>query len=65
LLLGNACSGSKSYRQRRTGERKRKSVRGCIVDSNLSILNVAVVKKGEGEIAGLTGLPVFRRESQS
>ena len=48
-------TGQKSYRQRRTGERKRKSVRGCIVDANLSVLNVAVVKKGEGEIEGLTG----------
>ena len=49
-------AGSKSYRSRRAGERKRKSVRGCIVDSNLSVLNVAVVQKGEAEIPGLTGL---------
>merc|ERR1712022_44605 len=27
--------GSKCYRQRRTGEKKRKSVRGCIVNRNL------------------------------
>lgn len=39
--------GQKCYRQRRTGERKRKSVRGCIVDQNLSILNLVVVKKGK------------------
>merc|ERR1712034_40921 len=38
------------YRPRRAGERKRKSVRGCIVDGNLSVLNMAVVKKGEAEI---------------
>lgn len=35
------------YRPRRDGERKRKSVRGCIVDSNLSVLSLVVVKKGE------------------
>lgn len=37
----------KTYRPRRKGERKRKSVRGCIVDSNLSVLNLVIVKKGE------------------
>jgi small subunit ribosomal protein S6e len=47
--------GAKGYRPRRTGERKRKSVRGCIVDAQLSVLNLAIVKKGEKEIPGLTG----------
>ncbi|CAL1262762.1 unnamed protein product [Larinioides sclopetarius] len=42
LSKGHSC-----YRPRRTGERKRKSVRGCIVDSNLSVLCLVVVKKGE------------------
>merc|ERR1712121_355777 len=51
LLLGK---GHSCYRPRRTGERKRKSVRGCIVDSNLSVLALAIVKKGEGEIPDLT-----------
>merc|ERR1711934_1314119 len=32
--------GSKCYRQRRTGEMKRKSVRGCIVSPDLSVLNL-------------------------
>ena len=41
LKKGHSC-----YRPRRTGERKRKSVRGCIVDSNLSVLNLVIVKKG-------------------
>jgi len=45
---------SKSYRPRKRGERKRKSVRGCIVSSDLSILNLVVVKKGEKDIEGLT-----------
>lgn len=41
LSAGHSC-----YRPRRTGERKRKSVRGCIVDSNLSVLACVVVQKG-------------------
>jgi len=46
--------GMPGYRQRKRGERKRKSVRGCIVSSDLSVLNLVVVKKGEKEIEGLT-----------
>merc|ERR1712088_391499 len=49
------------YRPRRTGERKRKSVRGCIVDGNLSVLNLTIVKKGEADIPGLTDTTVPRR----
>ncbi len=32
---------------RRNGERRRKSVRGCIVSQDLSVLNLVIVKKGE------------------
>lgn len=46
--------GSGCYRPRRTGERKRKSVRGCIVDANLSVLALNIVKKGEQELPGIT-----------
>ncbi|XP_035584179.1 40S ribosomal protein S6-like [Zalophus californianus] len=46
------------YRPRRTGERKRKSVRGCIVDANLSVLNLVIVQKGEKDIPGLTDTTV-------
>merc|ERR1711959_483186 len=46
--------GSKCYRQRRTGEMKRKSVRGCIVSHDLSVLNLVLVKRGENQIPGLT-----------
>jgi len=53
--------GQKCYRPRRTGERKRKSVRGCIVNHNLSILNLVIVKKGDGEIEGLTDKQIPRR----
>merc|ERR1711881_143213 len=46
--------GSKCYRQRRTGERKRKSVRGCIVNQDLSVLNLVVTRRGASDIPGLT-----------
>uniref|UniRef100_A0A8D1C4I3 Small ribosomal subunit protein eS6 n=1 Tax=Sus scrofa TaxID=9823 RepID=A0A8D1C4I3_PIG len=55
LSKGHSC-----YRPRRTGERKRKSVRGCIVDANLSVLNLVIVKKGEKDIPGLTDTTVPR-----
>lgn len=42
LSAGHSC-----YRPRRSGERKRKSVRGCIVDANLSVLSLVVVQKGK------------------
>jgi small subunit ribosomal protein S6e len=49
LSKGHSC-----YRPRRTGERKRKSVRGCIVGADLAVLSLVVVKQGDNEIAGLT-----------
>merc|ERR1719365_183631 len=58
LLLNK---GHTCYRPRRTGERKRKSVRGCIVDGNLAVLAMAIVKKGEAEIPGLTDNTIPRR----
>ena len=56
LSKGHSC-----YRPRRTGERKRKSVRGCIVDSQLSVLNLVIIKKGDQEIPGITDRVVPRR----
>ncbi|KAK0178000.1 hypothetical protein PV328_001988 [Microctonus aethiopoides] len=56
LSKGHSC-----YRPRRTGERKRKSVRGCIVDANLSVLALVIIKKGEQEIPGLTDKNLPRR----
>ena len=41
LSAGHSC-----YRPRRDGERRRKSVRGCIVDAQLSVLNLVIIKKG-------------------
>ena len=56
LSKGHSC-----YRPRKTGERKRKSVRGCIVDGQLSVLSCTIVKKGEAEIPGLTDNTIPRR----
>ncbi|KAI9305651.1 40S ribosomal protein S6-B [Cunninghamella echinulata] len=56
LSKGHSC-----YRPRRTGERKRKSVRGCIVSSDLSVLSLVVVKQGEQDIPGLTDTAVPKR----
>jgi len=58
LLLAK---GHSLYRPRKRGERKRKSVRGCIVSGELSVLNLVVVKKGDGEIPGLTDTVKPRR----
>lgn len=44
LLLSD---GHSCYRVRRSGERRRKSVRGCIVDANLSVLNLVIIRKGD------------------
>jgi len=52
---------SKCYRPRRTGERKRKSIRGCIVGPDLSVVNLVVLRKGEKEIEGLTDRVIPRR----
>lgn len=56
LSKGHSC-----YRPRRKGERRRKSVRGCIVDSNLAVLSLVIIKKGEGDIPGLTDSPIPSR----
>ena len=51
LLLAD---GHSCYRIRRNGERKRKSVRGCIVGPDIAVLSLVIVKQGESEIPGLT-----------
>ncbi|EJD45359.1 40s ribosomal protein s6-b, partial [Auricularia subglabra TFB-10046 SS5] len=51
LLLSD---GHSCYRTRRTGERKRKSVRGCIVGPDIAVLSLVVVKQGDAPIPGLT-----------
>ncbi|KAL1969513.1 hypothetical protein VTN77DRAFT_8951 [Rasamsonia byssochlamydoides] len=51
LLLSD---GHSCYRPRRTGERKRKSVRGAITGPDLSVLALSIIKQGENDIPGLT-----------
>lgn len=53
--------GHKGYRQRRAGERKRKSVRGCVVAQDIAVLNLVVTQIGEKEVPGLTDSQVPRR----
>jgi len=56
LSKGHSC-----FRERRPGERKRKSVRGCIIGPDLSVISLVIVKKGEGELPGLTDKYIPRR----
>jgi len=44
------------YKPRRTGERKRRGVRGCIIGPDICAIFLKVVKKGEKEIDGLTNV---------
>ena len=56
LAKGHSC-----YRPRRSGERKRKSVRGAIVGPDLAVLSLVIVKKGEQELEGVTDATVPKR----
>jgi small subunit ribosomal protein S6e len=58
LLMQKGHSG---YRQRRAGERKRKSVRGCIVGNDIAVLNLVITQVGANPIPGLTDSTVPRR----
>jgi len=51
LLLSD---GHSCYRPRRTGERRRKSVRGAITGLDLAVLALSIVKQGDNELPGLT-----------
>jgi len=42
------------YTPKRHGCRKRKSVRGCILGSDMSLINVVIVKRGETDLPKLT-----------
>jgi len=53
--------GMKTFRERRAGSRKRKSVRGCIVASDIAVCCLTILKKGEQEIVGLTDEALPRR----
>jgi len=43
------------------GVRRRRTVRGCIIANDLSVINTIIVKKGEQEIPGLTDKVIPRR----
>jgi len=58
LLLAD---GHSCYRTRRAGERKRKSVRGCIVGPDIAVLSLVIVKQGPTEIPGLTDTVLPKR----
>jgi len=53
--------GASCYRQRRKGERKRKSVHGCIVGSDIAVCNLVVAKIGETPLAGVTDVSIPKR----
>lgn len=50
-----------TYRPRRTGERKRKSVRGCITGPDLAVIALRIVVKGEKDIEGVTNADIANR----
>jgi len=60
LMMAKGEQGCRGYGMRK-GERYRKSVRGCIVSHQTSVLHLVVVKKGEGEVEGLTDKLIPRR----
>lgn len=60
LLLARGTTGFQAWRGR-AGERKRKSVRGCIVGPDLSTLHLIVVKRGEAELPGITDKNIPKR----
>lgn len=60
LLMRPGCTGYAAWRAR-SGERKRRSVRGCILGNDLASLSVAIVRNGEQPIEGLTDVSIPRR----
>merc|ERR1712000_768239 len=49
------------YRPKKTGDRKRKSVRGCIVSREISVLHLVISKRGKEHIPDLTNRHLPRR----
>jgi small subunit ribosomal protein S6e len=60
LMMAKGDQGCRGYGMRK-GERYRKSVRGCIVSHQTSVLHLVIVKKGDDEIPGLTDNSIPRR----
>jgi len=53
--------GMPCYKPKRKGERRRKSVRGCIVGPDIAVLSLVVVKRGPQDLPGLTDVQIPRR----
>jgi len=62
-LLLDGRSGQ--YNPHRDGERRRKSVRGCIVGNDLSVLALVIVKRGPADLAGLTDADSYKPSSRA
>jgi small subunit ribosomal protein S6e len=60
LFLKRGAIGYNAWRGR-SGERRRKSVRGCILGADIAVLNLIIVKPGTNEIAGVTDVQNPRR----
>ncbi len=60
LLLKRGAVGFAAFRGR-SGERRRKAVRGDIVGEDISVLSLTVTKQGEGALEGVTDVSNPRR----
>ncbi len=60
IMMSKGEQGCRGFGMRK-GERYRKSVRGCIISHNTSVLHLVIVKKGPEELPGLTDTQIPRR----
>ncbi|KAK4534027.1 hypothetical protein CDCA_CDCA01G0052 [Cyanidium caldarium] len=60
LLMHKGDVGCRGYGMR-DGERKRRSVRGCIISGEMSVVNLVIVRQGDNDIPGLTDKMIPRR----
>eukprot|EP00742_Colponemidia_sp_Colp-10_P005992 GILJ01006413.1.p2 GENE.GILJ01006413.1~~GILJ01006413.1.p2 ORF type:complete len:269 (+),score=77.12 GILJ01006413.1:28-807(+) len=60
LLLKRGTVGFQSFRGK-AGERRKKSIRGCILNADVAVINAVIVANGEKPIEGLTDVSVPRR----
>jgi len=60
LLIKRGAPGFNTFRGR-SGERRRKALRGCILGSDISVINVVLTKLGEQPIEGVTDVSLPRR----
>jgi small subunit ribosomal protein S6e len=60
LLIKRGAPGFNTFRGR-SGERRRKNIRGCICGQDIAVLELVIVKMGEAPIAGVTDTSAPRR----